>query len=72
MALTIEQKMLARLAEHGVQIPEGSHLVRTYAGTNELAAGRWAWSAQGPHVEDLRIGSPRPGVITSDSAATPA
>jgi hypothetical protein len=54
---TTQERLIARLREIGINLPEGARLVRTHANGWQLSEGAWSWAAIGPDGRDLRIGS---------------
>lgn len=53
-------RLLARLREIGVDLPEGARLVHVHPSPAMRNAGAWSWAALGPDGNDLRIGSQYP------------
>jgi hypothetical protein len=54
------ERLLARLREAGMDLPEGVTIQRTYAGREQRNAGAWSWALLGPNGEDLKAGSQWP------------
>ncbi|MFE5912070.1 hypothetical protein ACFQ6B_23715 [Streptomyces wedmorensis] len=54
------ERLLARLREIGVDLPQGAQLVRVHPSPAMRNAGAWSWAAFGPDGHDLRIGSQYP------------
>ncbi|MFE3123694.1 hypothetical protein ACFXHD_09765 [Streptomyces hydrogenans] len=51
------ERLLARLREIDLDLPEGTRLVRVYPSPAMRTEGSWTWTALGPGGRDLRIGS---------------
>ena len=51
------ERLLARLREHGVALPDDTELLSTRASRSARAAGAWSWYGWSPTRGDLRIGS---------------
>ncbi|MET9964798.1 hypothetical protein ABZZ80_02420 [Streptomyces sp. NPDC006356] len=60
MTTSTAERMLARLRKIGVDLPEGTQLVNTFARDWQREQGAWAWKAVGPGDIPLGIGSPFP------------
>jgi hypothetical protein len=56
--MTVQERLLKRLREElpGLDLPEGTRLVRTYR-NRRTGIGAWSWHAWGPAGQDLLIGS---------------
>lgn len=59
-ATTTAERMLDRLRKVGIDLPEGTQLVNTYARDSQREEGAWAWKAVDPDGIPLGIGSPFP------------
>jgi hypothetical protein len=55
--MTIAERLLARLRKAGLDLPEGSQLVRVYPSSARRNEGAWSWAALGPDGRDLQLGS---------------
>ncbi|MFC4506659.1 MULTISPECIES: hypothetical protein [Streptomyces] len=55
--MTTAERLLARLREAGLDLPEGSRLDRVYPSRAMRTEGAWSWAAFGPGGRELRIGS---------------
>jgi hypothetical protein len=51
------ERLLTRLREVGLAIPEGSRLVRVNPSAAMRNGGAWSWFTQGPDGRELGIGS---------------
>ncbi|MFF8656790.1 hypothetical protein [Streptomyces huasconensis] len=58
--MTTAERLIARLREIGLDLPEGSRLVRVYPSPAMRNEGAWSWSAMGPDGRELLIGSQYP------------
>jgi hypothetical protein len=61
--MTPGERLIARLrTEHGIDLPDGTRVQRTYAGYWQKAGGAWAWLLVDTEGRMLRpsIGSPWP------------
>lgn len=56
-------RLLARLREIGLDLPDGSRLVRVHPSAAMRNEGAWSWTALGPGGRDLRIGSQHPMAV---------
>jgi len=54
---TTQERLIERLREIGIDLPEGARLVRTHANGWQLTDGAWSWAALGPDGRELHIGS---------------
>ncbi|MFE4857411.1 hypothetical protein [Streptomyces sp. NPDC056670] len=54
------ERLIARLREIGLDLPEGSRLVRVHPSRAMRNEGAWSWSAYGPGGRELLIGSQYP------------
>jgi hypothetical protein len=55
--VTRARRLLDRLRQVGLDLPEGTRLVRVYPSRAMRSEGAWTWFALGPEGRDLRIGS---------------
>lgn len=55
--MTTSERLLARLREAGLPLPQGTRLVRVHPSRSMRNEGAWSWAALGPGAEDLQIGS---------------
>jgi hypothetical protein len=55
--VTMSDRMLQRLRDEGLDVPEGSTLHRTYASSANRRNGAWSWFALAPDGSELGIGS---------------
>lgn len=55
--MTKFERLIARLREMGVEIPDGAQLRRTYAGRHQRSAGAWSWYLVDADGHELHIGS---------------
>lgn len=53
-------RMLDRLRKAGLNLPQGTQLVNTFARDWQRKEGAWAWQAMGPGDMSLGVGSPFP------------
>lgn len=53
-------RLLARLRAMGLDLPEGTALLRTHAQRADRAAGAWSWYALGPGGYEVGLGSQHP------------
>lgn len=60
MTTPTAERMLDRLRKVGLDLPEGTKLVRTFARDWQREEGAWAWKAVGPGDTPLGIGSSIP------------
>lgn len=60
MTTRTSERMLDRLKRAGLDLPEGTQLVNTFARDWQRQEGAWAWQAVGPQNIPLGIGSPFP------------
>ncbi|WP_329142756.1 hypothetical protein OIU91_04000 [Streptomyces sp. NBC_01456] len=58
--MTTAERLIARLREAGLDLPEGSRLVRVYPSRAMRNEGAWSWSAFGPGGRELQLGSQYP------------
>ncbi|MCM1964864.1 hypothetical protein [Streptomyces sp. G1] len=69
-ASRVSERLLDRLrTECGLDLPEGTRLIRMNAGEANRANGSWSWFTLGPNGEDLRTGSRH---TMTELAAAPA
>lgn len=54
------ERLLARLREIGLDLPEGTKLRRVHPSAAMRNLGAWSWCALGPDGTDLHIGSRHP------------
>ena len=55
--MTTAERLLHRLRQAGLDLPEGSVLVRVYPSAAMRNNGAWSWAAFGPDGRELQIGS---------------
>lgn len=55
--MTIAERLLHRLRQTGLDLPEGSRLARVYPSEAMRNNGAWSWAAFGPDGGELQIGS---------------
>jgi hypothetical protein len=53
-------RLLVRLREFGLDLPEGTRLIRLRPGPADRSIGAWSWCALGPTARELGIGSQHP------------
>jgi len=54
------ERLIRKLRDLGLELPEGSRLIRTNPGPSARNAGAWTWCAIDADGRDLRIGSQVP------------
>jgi hypothetical protein len=54
---TTAERLLHRLRQAGLDLPEGSSLARVYPSEAMRNNGAWSWAAFGPDGHELHIGS---------------
>jgi hypothetical protein len=55
--LRTSERLIARLRKIGLDLPDGTRLVRVYPSPAMRTEGSWSWTALGPNGRDLQIGS---------------
>ena len=58
--MTPSERLLKRIREMGVDVPDGARIQRTYAGRTMRSGGAWSWFVVGPDGRALDIGSQHP------------
>ncbi|MFF4385595.1 hypothetical protein ACFY0G_02195 [Streptomyces sp. NPDC001552] len=58
--LTPSERLLLRLRELGLDLPEDASLVRTNAPRSARSNAAWSWFALGPDGAELHVGSRHP------------
>jgi len=53
----MSDRLISRLREAGIDLPEGARLIRVMPSRAMRNEGAWSWTALGPTGAELRIGS---------------
>jgi hypothetical protein len=56
MTMTPSERLLERLRQQGVEIPEGARIHRTYANGSARTGGAWSWFVLDSQGRELREG----------------